>query len=302
MMNYLKCITVMVTMLSATSSAEVAIPEQRPYPMPAKVRQSLTALASGCDVLVVGEVHGTQEVPAIVEGLLDALSKLGFRALALEAPHDEQAAIAAWATGATEAVPMFFAKPGEDGRGNEQVLALVRRALRPPYEWKLICFDATEKELLSQMTAYLPKGAEGSVTERAAKLSFEDIIALTVQRDALMAKYFTAEQKKLGTNERVLAICGNVHARKANHAPAESPLRLTWPSFAAVLKQDHPHWQLRSINVQAFGGEYFNEGKVNKFNERPLANVEARRIEKGDWDWELNLPRATAATFLESPD
>ena len=133
------------------------------------------------------------------------------------------------------------------------------------------------------------------------RLSSDDIVALSMQRDATMAKNFAAEREKLPTKYKVVAVCGNVHARTANHAPAESPMKPLWPSFAAVLKRDHPHWQVRSINVQAFSGEYFNGGKVNKFGERPLAKVEARPTAGGDWDWELDLPRASAATFLDRP-
>jgi hypothetical protein len=79
-------------------------------------------------------------------------------------------------------------------------------------------------------------------------------------------------------------------------------LKNLWPSFAAVLKRDHPQWQVRSVNVDAFGGEYFNGGKVRKFGERPLAKVEARRTAEADWDWALDLPRTRAATFLVSPE
>jgi len=301
MMKYVKLFAAAFTMLSATAQAEVAISEQPSYPLPADVEQSLATLASECDLLVLGETHGTKEVPAVVEALLAPLTKLGYRALALEIPRDQHSAIVAWATGTTDVVPTFFAKPGADGRGNEQVLALVRRALRPPFEWKLICFDGTEEELLRQTQERLPKDAEGTVAELAAKLSFDDIIALSVERDATMAKHFAAQREKLPTNGKVLAICGSLHARTADHALAESPIKAFWPSFAAVLKRDHPNWQMRSINVQSFSGEYFNGGKVNKFSERALAKVEMRQIANADWDCELNLPRATAATFLQSP-
>lgn len=301
MMRYLKLFSVAFILLAAATRAEVAIPEQQAYPLPADVQQSLATLASECDLIVLGETHGTKEVPAIVEELLATLTRLEYGALALEVPRDQQSAIAAWAKADAEPVPRFFAKPSQDGRGNEQVLALVRRALRPPYEWKLICFDATDEEFSRQMMERLPKAAKGGVADRAAKLSPDDIVALSVERDALMTKNFAAEREKLPAKTKVLAICGNVHARTANHAPASSPLKALWPSFAAVLKRDQPRWHVSSVNVQAFGGRYFNGGKVNKFGERPLAKVEARPTTEADWDWELNLPRASAATFLESP-
>jgi hypothetical protein len=281
--------------------AEVVVPELPPYPLPAEVQQSLTTLADKCDVLILGETHGTQEVPAVVEALLAPLAKLGYRALALEVPRDQQSALVAWATGTTGVVPTFFANPGPDGRGNEQALALVRNALRPPYQWKLICFDATEAELGRQMQERLPKVAQRTIAELAAKLSFDDIVALSVKRDAMMANGFAAEREKLPTNCKVLAICGSLHARTADHAPADSPIKAFWPSFAAVLQRDQPNWKMQSINVQAFGGEYFNGGKLNKFSDRPLEKVEIRQTANADWDVELNLPRATAATCLQSP-
>ena len=300
-MNYLKSILVALMLLSATTRAEVTAPEQPSFPLPDDVQQSLKTLAIESDILVLGEIHGTQEVPAIVEELLPTLTKLGYGALALEVPRDEQPAIAALAKGNSSVVPTFFAKPGEDGRGNQQVLAMVRRALRPPYEWKLICFDGTNDDMMRQMMERLPKDAKGNIAEQAAKFSPDDITALSLQRDSTMAKNFATERTKLPAKLKVVAICGNVHARTANHAPTKSTLKSLWPSFAAQLKQDQPHWQVRSVNVQAFSGEYFNGGKVNKFTGRPLTKVEARPTADADWDWELNLPRATAATFLASP-
>lgn len=300
-MNYLKSILVALTMLSATTRAEVTAPEQPSFPLPDDVQQSLKTLASESDVLVLGETHGTQEVPAIVEELLPTLTNLGYGVIALEVPLDEQPAIAACVKGDIGVVPRFFAKPGEDGRGNRQVLAMVRRALMPPYKWKLICFDETNEEMMRQMMERLPKDAKGNIAERVAKFSPDDITAISVHRDATMAKNFAEERKKLPAKLKVVAVCGNIHARTANHASAKSTLKALWPSFAALLKQDQPHWQVRSVNVQAFSGEYFNGGKVNKFTGRPLTKVEARPTAEADWDWELNLPRATAATFLASP-
>jgi hypothetical protein len=301
MMNYLNAIVVALVALFGTARAEVAIPEQAAFPLPADVQQSVDTLASASDVLVFGETHGTKEMPGMVGELLARFTKLGFGALALEVPRDQQQELAAWAKEDTTVVPRFFAKPSPDGRGNEQVLALVRRALKPPYEWKLICFDGTDEELSRAIMSRLPKGAKGGIAEEAAKLSSDDLVAISMMRDAMMAKNFAAEQAKLPAKTKVVAVCGNVHARTANHEVAKSQMKALWPSFAAVLKADHPQWQVRSINVEAFGGEYFNGGKVRKFGKRPIAAIEARATPDAVWDWELNLPTASAATFLETP-
>ena len=281
--------------------AEFVVRDLPPYPLPADVEQSMATLGSEFDLLLVGETHGTQEVPAVVEALIAPLTKLGYRALALEIPYDQQAGLAAWATGTTGEVPTFFANPGPDGRGNEQLLALVRCALRPPYQWKLICFDITEAEMMEQMMASLPTDTKRSIAETAARLSPDDFVAISIARDAIMAERLATGMSALGKGEKGLAICGNLHARTADHSPADSPLKPLWPSTAAVLARDHPEWRIRSINVQAFGGEYFNGGKVNKFSERPLEKVEIHQTANADWDVELNLPRATATTFLQTP-
>src|SRR4051812_13638076 len=155
MSNHLLLIVLVITLSAATLKAEVPSPTQLPYPLSVDVRESLTKVASESDILILGEIHGTQEVPAIVETLLDTLSKLGYRVIAIEVPHNEQTPIHQWATGATDVLPAFFAKPGQDGRGNMQVLHMVRRALMPPYNWELICFDVSDDEFMHQVLAKL---------------------------------------------------------------------------------------------------------------------------------------------------
>jgi erythromycin esterase-like protein len=287
--------------IGATALAEETIPDLPPYPLPAEARKSLTELAETCDVLILGETHGTQQVPAIAETLLDPLTKLNYRTIALEVPYDQQPAIEAWATGKTDVVPSFFARPGSDGRGNREVLALVRRALRPPQEWKLICFDQTEQEMMRQMTERLPKGGQGTIAEQAAKLSPNDFVALSVARDAAMAEQLAAATTLPPKGNKVLAICGNLHARTANHAPPESQIAALWPSFAAQLAMNQPALRVQSINFEAYGGEYFNGGKVSQFTSRPLDKVELRPTPNGQWDWVLRFPEATVATFLQPP-
>ena len=55
------------------------------------------------------------------------------------------------------------------------------------------------------------------------------------------------------------------------------------------------------MNVVPHRGGYFNGGKVNKFNDQAIEHVEFKRLEEGDWDFQLDLPFATPATFLKAP-
>jgi len=129
------------------------VPDLSPYPLPPQVFEGLQALAAESDVLIVGEMHGTSEVPRVIAELLPALEPLGYRGLALKIPADVRDDLAGWAMNEERPVPGFFAAPNFDGRGNAEALALVRAALRPPnaaHPWQLLCFDATDDQPFAQ--------------------------------------------------------------------------------------------------------------------------------------------------------
>ena len=64
-----------------------------PYELPTDVKKQLLDLAARSDFLLLGEMHGTQEVPRLVLGLLDDLASLGYGGLGLEMPRGEQDAL-----------------------------------------------------------------------------------------------------------------------------------------------------------------------------------------------------------------
>ncbi len=304
-----------VVLLSTCTLADAQIIPQtiEPYPLPARARQALCELAGESDVLILGETHGSQEVPAVAAALLTPLAKLGYGALALEIPADEQGPLTDWATGKTEAVPGFFAKPIGDGIGNIQALSLIRTALSPPLRWKLICFDQSQ-EVAEKDDAKLQK-----MDPRAMAPPFsDDFIAICVGRDAAMASNLADQRAKLAADARVLAICGNLHAMISNHSaagglgiPPDSPFQKLWPSFAAALQIGHLTWRVRSINIVPHSGGYFatmSEGdgpsKTGVYTirgMRQLDEAEAHRLDDDHWSWVLDLPHATPVTFLAEP-
>src|SRR5262249_45835285 len=77
----------------------------KPYPFPNDARASLENLAASSDILILGEMHGTQEVPELVASLLARLTELGYNTLAIEVPNNEQASLRAWACGETKRSP-----------------------------------------------------------------------------------------------------------------------------------------------------------------------------------------------------
>jgi erythromycin esterase-like protein len=273
----------------------------QPYPLPAEVVRSIRDVAGHSHVLILGETHGTREVPALAAMLLPKLTKLGYHALALEIPFDQQPALNDWATGKTETVPEFFAMPSGDGRGNVQLLSLIWIAVSPPYQWQLVCFDQSRSEFVEQAEEYhrTAKQQAEKTPSRTVTLS-EGEIKLWQKRDASMAAQLTQQLQFLAKDSKVVAICGSMHARVANHAQA-TELKKLWPSFAAVLQRDHSDWKVRSVNIQFHDGGFFNGGKVNALRGRPIDKAEMHLTPDSDWNWELNLPHATPATFLTPP-
>lgn len=297
---------VMVLVFSPCTSAlgQLSPLPLKPYPLPPGAQHSINELAAQNDVLILGEIHGTQEVPAVAAALLPPLTKLGYGVLALEVPADQQGPLTDWATGRTTTVPSFFAKPWEDGRGSTEALNLIRTALSPPFRWKLICFDITMDDM-AQQTAEMNRDAKQRAQGKSASiLDSGRIIAVSLRRDAMMASTLTKQIQQLALQHqpKVLTICGNLHARTENRPKPDRPWAAFWPSFAAVLQSNHPTWHVGSVNVSPHSGGFFNGGKVNAVKGRPLDNAEVHPTPKGDWNLNLELPRATPATFLSTPD
>jgi hypothetical protein len=289
-----------LTLVGAVVHAQPAIPSLAPYPLPSKAKEALCELAGKSDVLILGEIHGTQEVPAVAVALLQQLTEQGYRAIALEIPSDQQRPLSDWASGKTETIPSFFTDPFPDGRGNIQALSLIRIALSPPFGWRLICFDESWEK----------------PDETAAD---DDPIESWRRRDAAMAANLVAERSRLAPESKVLAICGNFHARTSQPTAAQTDsdkqaddeIGKLWPSFAARLRSDLAGRQVRSINVVPHSGGYFamtasDDGKTATGVQtirgmRKIEEAEVKPLENQWWDWELNLPRATPATFLTPP-
>ena len=141
-------IFIAVVLAGCSASSAKSIPELKPYPLPAAVQKSIEELASKSDVLILAEIHGTQEMPRLEATLLEPLSKLGYGVLALEVLSDEQAALLDWAAGKTNDLPLMYTTESADGRGSLQMLSLIRLALSPRYGWKLIPGAGQESRFL----------------------------------------------------------------------------------------------------------------------------------------------------------
>ena len=201
------------------------------------------------------------------------------------------------ARGETETIPAFFAHPNGDGRGNAQLLALARMAASPPFRWRIICFDESESILEKQQRLAMTQKKRNEKAKVPQLTVDDEMFALWRERDAAMASNVLTETKSLEATDRILAICGNLHARVTNDGQ-DPTLSKLWPSFAGMLKQRRPEWRVNSINIEFYSGAYFNGGKAQSIRKRPLEHAVVRSAGQTGWNLVLSLPVATPATFL----
>jgi hypothetical protein len=234
--------------------------------IPDDTRQALRQIAQGCDCLIFGELHGTQEVPQLLTGLLDDLSAAGYGALAMELPESEREPIMAWASGETDALPSFFTVPPTDGRNNEQALHLFRQVVGRG--WQILCFDTEDAEEWQTWQS----------------------------RDRALAENLTEQWAQICPDRKVVAVCGDLHSRLT---PLD-PFMDLWPSFAAGVRERHPQRVVQSIDLVFHAGSFFNNNQVNELHATPFHRIELEDGVKRGHTYILHLPHATAATFLAS--
>lgn len=247
--------------------------ELAPYELSPDVVQALINLAVTSDVLLFGELHGTQEVPQLLVRLVDDLAAVGYRGLALEIPYYERDALDRWARAESTAVPAYFARPFADGRGNRQTLSLIHQALASHSDWHLLCFDQGPDQPMNQWA----------------------------ERDGWMAHNLTEQWQCLCPQAKIVGICGNLHSRL--HLPPHCDATY-WPSFAHQLQHLHPDRTVRTVKVRFQKGAYFNmkRRRPHRFGWELLPFLRKVALRQSvDHSLELLLPHATPATFLASP-
>lgn len=185
-------------------------------------------------LIVVGEMHGTREVPALVAEMADRWSaprpaKAQALVVALEYPQIESVHLQAYfdSDGGEQArnkllATPFWTRPAQDGRSSHAMLALiesVRKAGREGRLLKLAAFDM-------------------NAAQEAAR----------VDRDEAMAQNLRAIVAA-NPSARVLALAGNYHARQRDGAPWNASQRF----MAGHLLDLAPY----SINIDGVRGAYW---------------------------------------------
>jgi len=240
------------------------------YLLPENVLLSITDLADPADCLMVGEIHGTQEIPRIVVSLLPMLWEKGYRGLGVEVPHAEQDSLRRWLSDPSTPLPMFFARPWQDGRGSREMLAMLRRAFGIGF--KVFCFDAV------LMRSNRPWSA----------------------RDARMAHHTHQTWLNEFPNNKVVVLCGNNHAflSQPPHLPADY-----WPTFAVQLQRSMPGKVIRSLDLHPAGGEFYNMGlrRIDRWFGKREKLQEAHIVDSEFVSLAVEFPLSSAATFVTSP-
>ncbi len=249
-------------------SKKIYVPDPiSPYQLPAVVNERLLSLALQSDLLLIGEMHGTQEVPRLMLGLLPQLAAFGYGGLALEIPTDECDQLLQCTQGQAMLPPFFGPSDFHDGRENEQALSLIQQAVSGG--WHLLCFDVVS----------VNEGDSWSV------------------RDSGMAKNLLEQWELRCPGKKILGVCGNYHSRLTPH----SNLSDFWPSFAYTIQQLRPDLTVSSVNVVFQRGAFFN-GEIRQFDSGSdplMAQAEIRPASGMGHTLDLYLPVATPVTFVE---
>jgi hypothetical protein len=248
------------------------------HPLSAEVEQNVLDVAARSHLLLIGELHGTREVPTLVAGLLPKLCELGYGGLGLEVPRDQRDLLLAWADGQTDRPPPFYSQPSRDGRGSREMLELAKSARALGLE--LLCFDQTAEQPTHVWS----------------------------DRDRWMAYNLLDEWTQACDGTRVVAMCGSMHARLVPEAGLGRALRKAvsggqqmWPSLAGWIRQQQPALVANAVDVRFGGGAYFNMGERSIYS-RPGSQTHARvSPAEPAYTLALWLPRATPATFLIEP-
>ena len=165
---------------------------------PEAAGHSLPPALRGAEVIVVGEVHGTNETPRAVGDLVAQLAALGPVALALEIPRELDGDVRAYvASNGSEAAraallhASFWQRPPsvQDGRASAAMAALLER--------------------VRQLRA-------GGAHVRAAAVDIPSSSTLAISRERTLADLATSEMRAA---EVLVVLVGNAHAIRI---PAEA--------------------------------------------------------------------------------
>lgn len=239
--------------------------------------REVQAAAGAHRLLLLGELHGTREAPAMAGCLLESYAEDGPVLLALELGADEQATIGRYldSDGDAAARAVLLDRPywhveraQSDGRRNFEVIMLIEhaRALRAAgRDVSVIAFDI---------------GSLGT-GEKASSQA----------RDEAMARRVRTAFARLPRG-RMLVLSGNVHAMRAK--PSYAPPEMQTP-MGSYLGDLSPF----AVNIVANGGQFWAcmHGRCGP-QDVTSNSLASGADDGGTYDFHVVLPRLTIARLI----
>lgn len=240
--------------------------------------EALRRAAGNRRLIVLGEMHGTREVPRLAAALVEAYARDGQPVvLALELPRDGHAASRA-----------YLASDG--GHAARQALA-THRFLQPPTPSHDGRRNASVVELYEALRQLRARGADVAIAP-------VDVVESThgaAARDRAMAAQLRRVFEALPRG-RVIAVVGNVHAMRVRPTGPDFPLGLQ-PPMAWYLRDLAPY----TVNIGARSGAFPACTAPGQCRLQPVPGNDARSgpLRADDaWHYRLMLPRFTPADDL----
>lgn len=206
----------------------LAVPVELSKPLPQEFF-GLTDFLTMRKVILVGEVHGTNEVPQLFANIVASVAKKQKKVgVFLEISQDAQSAIDAFLKTSDESIlrkNSFFQRELQDGRSSKAMVQLLRGLAK-----------------LSNVTVFCMDPLE------------EKSSIMAQQRDTGMAAFINAHQADFDT---VLALTGNVHSSTALGTPWDLAFRPMGYELKAMAKE-LPEGSILNILVRYGKSEAWN--------------------------------------------
>lgn len=263
--------------LCALSSFATAATEASADPGIAAAVTATQAAIGEHRLVLLGEYHGTREIPQYTLALVDALSADGSVALALEMSRSEQPALDTFmaSDGGPEAIAQLQASKWWSIKGQQHDL----RRSRDMFEMILRLRELRAAgRAISLWAIDLAEGIHRSSDQRDRDMA-----------TALRERYLTE------SSDRVLVLIGNVHAMLAK--PSRAPPQMQQP-MGSYLTDLNPY----SIRLSALKGEFWGcAGDCKPITLQPTGTINSP-WRGPEYHYFLVLPQLSVARFMDGAE
>lgn len=236
-------VVALLTPLVFPSLVSFAGDQPQAFPLKGDLPGSERLLGEEPTYLVIGEMHGTREIPPLVAVLLRTVSTKGEAVLCLEISASEQASLDSFvrsdggeaAIAALTASPHWAMRDGRASTGYLAMLQMVRQLVEDGHKVQVAAID--DDWTLKDAPKKLPTA--------------EEALALAAKRDRAMADNVLKVVKQ-NADASLIVLVGNIHASTKSGAPWHANDK-SYKPMACCLKKSLP--ELVSLNLESAGGQ-----------------------------------------------